>query len=265
MATVKLYFEPYPENDADGLVIEESADGVSGWSNIEDLGSGAIGSFPNYISSYTTSNATDLDQYFRIAWKVGGVPQNYSDAVQVGELAPKYTTPDLIRETTRLTSLSALDTIYIQELINQAYYLVQNECGPFDEEDTAFIEIAPMAMRLYVEYLSVVQDPANLSALTGTIEEKIGSYRYKKSDKAVELYQEAGEGVPTNITALMCPYSTRSDDTPTEAISTEVFPPTRWYDGEEEDLERKWVYTQEDSMQNAPSVPPDTTKKFPSN
>lgn len=263
MATVKLYFEPYPENDANGLVIEESADGLAGWTEIEDISAGQIGTFPNYISSYTTSNAADVDYWFRIAWKVGGVTQNYSDPLQVGDLAPKYTTPDLIRETTRLTTLVALDTVYIQELINQGYYMVQNACGPFDETDPGFIEVAPMAMRLYVEYLFVVQDPANLSALTGTIREKIGSYSYQKSEKAVELWQEASGAVPDNVLSLMCPYGIDGEES-TDVITTSVFPQTPWYDGEQTDVDKKYVYTDGDAMRNAQDTP-DPYKKYPSN
>jgi hypothetical protein len=263
MATVKLYFEPYPENDADGLVIEESADGLSDWVEIEDIPSGSIGTYPNWISSFTTSNAADVDYWFRIAWKVGGVVQNYSDPLQVGDLAPKYTVPDLIRETTRLTALIALGTIFIQEMITQAYRMVQNACGPFNETDVDFIEIAPLAMRLYVEYLFVTQDPDNLSALTGMIEEKVGSYRYRRSEKAVEMYSDAQGEVPDNIKALMCPYAAEATDA-VEVITTAVFPETPWYDGEETDLDKKKVYTAGDAMRLAIDIP-DPYRKYPSN
>ncbi len=252
MATVKLYFEPYPENDADGLRIEESADGVSGWVEIEALTT-QIGTYPNYISSYVTSNATDVDYWFRIRWTVGGVPQNYSEAVQVGELAPKYTTPDLIRETTRSAALVALGTVFMQELIEQAYWMVQGECGPFLETDPDFVEVAPMAMRLYVEYLFVVQAPENLAALSGTIQEKIGSYMYRKSEKAIELWQEGAADVPGNVTALLCRFSVEGD-TPTEMETTEVFTPTPWYSDTEEDAEKLKVYVEGGAMTNAPNT-----------
>ncbi len=261
MATVKLYFEPYPENDADGLRIEESADGMSGWVAIEDVASGSIGTYPNWISSFTTSNATATTYWFRIAWKVGGVLQTYSDPLQVGDLAPKYTTPDLVRETTRITALIALDTIYIQELITQAYRMVQNECGPFTETDVDFIEIAPLAMRLYVENLFIITDPVNLNAIAGVIEEKIGSYRYKKSEKAVEV-ATSGE-VPPNVAALLCPFST-SESFEVEVITTTVFPETPWYDGEEIDLDKRKVFTEGDAMTLAVDTP-DPYRKYPSN
>lgn len=261
MATVKLYFEPYPENDANGLVIEESPNGVDSWVQIEDIA--AVGTYPNWISSYVTTNATDVAYWFRIAWKVAGVAQNYSDPLQVGDLAPKYTTPDLIRDTTRYPALAGLDTLFIQEMITQAYYMVQNACGPFDETDSGFIEVAPMAMRLYVEFLTIVQDPSNLSALTGTIKETIGSYSYQKSDKAVELMQAAGEGVPSNIKALMCPFAS-SDEDPVEVITTSVFPETPWYDGDEEDLDKKKVYTTTEAMRNAVDTENRGYGKYPS-
>jgi hypothetical protein len=150
-------------------------------------------------------------------------------------------------------------------MINQAYYMIQNECGPFDETDTDFIEIAPMAMRLYVEFLNVVQDPANLTALTGTIREKIGSYSYQKSEKAVEIMQQAGAEVPTNVKALMCPFGLDDGDTPVETVTTEVFTPTPWYDGEETDLDQKYVVTSADPDRVAlDSDTYESFKKFPS-
>jgi hypothetical protein len=263
VATVRLYFEPYPENDADGLKIEESADGLAGWVEIESLTAGQIGTYPDYISSFTTANATATDYFFRIAWTVGAVTQNYSDPIQVGDLAPKYTTPDLIRETTRLASLISLGTVYMQELINQAYFMVQADCGPFDETDAGFIAVAPLAMRLYVEYLFVIQDPSNLTALTGTIEETIGSYRYKKSEAGIELWREAAAGVPPNVKALLCPYAIDGDAV-TEAISTTVFPQTPWYDDEQTVLEKGYVYVEgeADVLPPNPDIP--NYGKFPS-
>ncbi len=247
MATIKLYFEPYPENDADGLKIEESADGVSGWVEIEDIASGSIGTYPNWISSFTTSNATSVDYWFRIVWTVGGTPQNYSEALQVGDLAPKYTTPDLIKDTSRFALLTALDTLYIQELIDQAYWMMQGECGPFDETDADFIEVAPLAIRLYVEQLSVTQDPSHSSIYAGVLEEKIGSYRYRKSDKAIELLGEGGGTMPANVKALICRFGLGDDDdNAVEVITTTVFPETPWYDAEEEDLDKRKVVTSAD-------------------
>ncbi len=262
--TVKLYFEPYPDADADGLRIEESVDGVAGWGAIEDLTSGQIGTYPNWISSFITSNATSDQYWFRIAWKVGGVIQNYSDPRQVSGLAEKYTTPDQVKDTTRMATIKTADTLVLQELIVQAYYMVQGSCGPFDETDPGFIEVAPLAMRLYVEYLFVTQDPLNLSALAGTIEEKIGSYKYRKSEKAVEMYANNLGGVPDNVEALMCPYNV-DDDTATETITTEVFTPTPWFDGEETDLDKKYVVTSADPMR--PALDSDSyerAKKYPS-
>jgi len=248
VATVKLYFEPYPENDANGLIIEESIDGVGSWNEIEDIV--AVGTYPNWISSYTTTNATDVDYWFRIAWKVGGIPQGYSDPLQVDDLAPKYTTPDLIKERTRYAKLQNLDTVYIQEYIVQAYHMVQASCGAFDETDPDFIEIAPMAMRLYVEYLTVTQDPRNLSIFSGLIEEKIGSYKGRKSDRSDEILRTAIAEVPPNVSALLCRFSL-DDSTPTETISTQVFPETPWYDGEQTDLDVKKIFTSNDSDQLA--------------
>lgn len=262
MATVRLYFEPYPEDDADQLRIEESADGVSGWSEIENIS--AIGTFPNWISSFTTSNATSVDYWFRIRWAVGGVPQNYSEPLQVGDLAPKYTTPDLIKDTSRFPLLVALDTLYIQELIDQAYFMVQNECGPFDELNPDFIEVAPLAMRLYVEQLSVTQDPTNSAIYAGVLEEKIGSYRYRKSDLAITELAEKGGELPVNISALICRFGLGDGDTAVETISTTVFPETPWFDGDEEDLDKRLIVTSADPDEVAIDTDSQRFGKFPS-
>lgn len=263
MATVKLYFEPYPENDADGLRIEESADGVSGWSEIEALTT-QIGTYPDYISKFTTSNATDVDYWFRIRWTVGGTPQNYSDPLQVGDLAPKYTTPDLIRDTTRHTAIQTEKTGVLQDLITQAYYMVQSSCGPFDEVDPGFVEVAPLAMKLYIEFLYITQDPANLSSLAGVVQEKVGSYMVKRSEKAVEMFTDAQGEVPENVRLLMCPYGIEGV-TDIETITTSVFPATPWFDGEEEDLDVGYVVTSADPDRVAlDSDSYERQKKFPS-
>ena len=248
MATVKHYFEPYPENDADGLKIQESIDGISGWAEIEALTT-EIGTFPDYISKFVTNNATTVDYWFRIAWTVGGVEQNWSDPLQVGDLAPKYTTPDLVRDTTRHASVQAASTAILQDLIVQAYYMVQSSCGPFDETDPGFVEIAPLAMRLYIEFLFVTQDPANLSALAGVIREKVGSYMVQRSEKAVEMFTDAQGEVPENVRLLMCPFGI-AGETAVEIITTSVFPETPWYDADEVDLDKKLVVTTADPDRN---------------
>lgn len=252
MATITLYFEPYPEAGADGMVIEESADGEEPWVEIESLTT-EVGSYPDYISSFTTTNATNVSYWFRIAWKVGGITQQYSDGIQVGALAPKYTTPDQVQAQTRIPALQALETAYVDLLIDQAYYMLQNHCGPFDEDDEDFIEIAPLAMRLYVEYLFVTTDPSALSAITGIVEEKIGSYSYKRTDKAYEIWLASGSQPPPNVTGLICRFSL-SDEDVTELITTSVFGETIWYDGEEVYADRRKVYVEGDADIPAPSV-----------
>lgn len=249
MPSLKLYFEPATYPGVNGLIIEESADGLAGWSNVETVGAGDVGTYPDYISSRTVTVA-DVDNYFRIAWQVGGETQAWSEVFQRDDLPPRYTTPDRVKETTRQASLAGAGTGLVQDLIIQAFSMVQAACGPFDETDTEFIEIAPRAIRLYVEYLYVVQDPSALSAMTGIIEEKVGSYRYRRSEKAVEMYSDSQGEVPDNIRSMLCRFTT-TGELPTELISTDVFTPTPYFDQDEEDLDKQFVVTSADPMRVA--------------
>lgn len=249
MATVRLFFEPFPEAGAISLRIEESADGISGWSEIENIS--AIGTFPDYISSYQTTNAVSAQAWFRIRWETTVGLQGYSDPLQADALPIHYTVPDLVKEGTRIIGLQTLATGFIQDLVLQSYYMLQHACGPFDETNPDFIIIAPIAARMYVEYLFITSDPSNLAALGGVIQEKIGSYMVRRSDKSVELYSDMAGEVPDNIKALVCRFTTADDDTPVETITTSVFTHTPWVDGEEEDLDKGYVVTSADPQRVA--------------
>lgn len=251
MAKVTLYFLPYSEDDADGLRIQESADGVTGWSTIEDVGSGFIGTYPEYISSYTTSLATDTTFFFRIAWLVSGAPQGFSNAVQVGDLPPRYTATDIIQAQTQYLAIQTASDIYINQLIDTAYFMLQDECGPFDEMDPGFIERAPLAMLRLVEYLFVRLDPALASASVGIVEEKIGSYKYKLADNATELVSELM--VPDHIGVMVCQFGT-NEERLVETISEDVFLQGVW-SATDEYLDRRNIFVEGDADPIGP-VPP---------
>lgn len=252
MAKVTLYFLPYTEDDADGLRIQESADGITGWALVEDVGSGSIGTFPEYISSYTTSLATDTQFFFRIAWLVSGAPQGFSNPVQVGDLPPRYTATDIIQNQTQYLAIQTASDIYINQLIDTAYFMLQDECGPFDETDPGFIERAPLAMLRLVEYLFVRLDPALASASVGIIEEKIGSYKYRLTEGATELVSELM--VPDHIGVMVCQFGT-NEERFVETISTDVFLQGVWFASEEDDLDRRKIFVEGDADPIGP-VPP---------
>ncbi len=244
MAKVTLHFLPYTEDDADGLRIQESVDGVTGWTLVEDVGSGAIGTFPVYISSYTTSLATDTTLFFRIAWLVSGAPQGFSNAVQVADLPPRYTAVDLLQAQTQYVAIQTAPDAYINQLIDTAFFMFQDECGPFDETDAGFIERAPMAMLRMVEYLFVRLDPALASASVGIIEEKIGSYKYRLADNAQELVSELE--VPNHLVLMICQFGT-DEERFVETISEDVFLQGVWWAADEEFLDRRNIFVEGDA------------------
>lgn len=249
MAKVTLYFEPYTEDDADGLRIQESADGLTGWTTIEDVGSGSIGTYPEYISSYTTSAATSTQYWFRISWLVGGAPQGFSEPAQVGDLPPRYTSSDIIQSETQFAALQVASDLYVFQLIDMAYFMLQDECGPFDETNPEFIERAPLAMLRLVEYLFVRLDPALASASAGIIEEKIGSYRYRLAEQSAQLVGELE--VPAHIAKMICSYSL-ADEGEVEMVTTHVFEGTTWRSADEKDVDRLHVYVSGDADRTAP-------------
>ena len=251
MATVRLFFEPFPLDGVDGLEIEESADGLTGWTQIEALGSGAVGTFPTYINDFTTTNAVSSENWFRIRWILASVAQGYSEAVKAYALPPHYTVVAWVTEGTRLVELGALGNRYIQDLIDQAFHMIENHCGPFNVSAAGFINAAPIAMRLYVEYLFMVQNPDYMIRLAGVIREKTGSYMIQMEDGSSQAWD--GISVPGNVAAMMCPFSTEEPQD-FEMITTAVFPGTPWFDGDETDLDRKNVVTTEDPMRLMPDV-----------
>jgi len=252
VAKVTLHFLPYTEDDADGLRIEESVDGLTAWTLVEDVGAGAIGTFPVYISSYTTSLATDTTLFFRIAWLVSGAPQGFSNAVQVADLPPRYTAADLLQDQTQYLALQTANDLYVNQLIDTAYFMLQDACGPYDETDAGFIERAPLAMLRMVEYLFVRLDPALASASVGIIEEKIGSYKYKLADNATELVSELE--VPLHIRTMLCQFGI-DDERFVETISTDVFLQGVWWAADEVDLDRRNIFVESDADPIGPTPP----------
>jgi hypothetical protein len=66
MATVRLNFVPPPDLDIIELRIYEASAKIGPFSQIEIVT--AIGEYPDYISTYTTVNATAVNHWFAIDW-----------------------------------------------------------------------------------------------------------------------------------------------------------------------------------------------------
>ncbi len=81
--SVRLDFMPSTLPDVASLHIEEAPDQAGPFTEIEMVTT--VGSYPNYISYYTTQNATSLSDWFRIRWQtVDGVFTPYSGVLQGG-------------------------------------------------------------------------------------------------------------------------------------------------------------------------------------
>ena len=81
--SVRLDFTPPSLTDVTKLHIEESQQKTGPFGEIDVTT--AVGTYPNYISFYTTQNATDFNYWFRIRWETTtGVFTPFSEALQGG-------------------------------------------------------------------------------------------------------------------------------------------------------------------------------------
>jgi hypothetical protein len=84
MASVRLDFIPPQEQGVVKLEIWESPDKDGTYSKIEDVTE--VGSYPDYITYFTTDNATAGNYWFRIRWQdSGGAYSDFSEPVQGGQ------------------------------------------------------------------------------------------------------------------------------------------------------------------------------------
>jgi|SRR5215471_2144627 len=81
--SVRLDFTPPTIPDVKTLHVEEAPNSTGPFVEIDSTT--AVGTYPNYISYYTTQSATDLNYWFRIRWETSeGVFTPYSGSLQGG-------------------------------------------------------------------------------------------------------------------------------------------------------------------------------------
>lgn len=239
MATVTLYFEPFPQAGAVSLRIEESADGQAGWVEIENVTS--IGTHPDYIDNYQTANATDIEYWFRIRWETGAGFSAYSDPVQGSAAPARFTTPSGYKAYSRLPAVASMSTVVLQTLIDRAYFMLQSDCGPFEVSGEC-VERMRLGMHVLLDRLVVATDPAALAAVQGVISEKKGSYEYRRDARVVLELLQWGQRVPEEVRDLVCPCGIGDQEGETEMITTQVFGPTPWV-GVADDVDELRVVT----------------------
>lgn len=249
MARVTLYFQPFPDDDAVSLRVEEAPASTGPWTEIENEAS--IGTFPDWISALTTENATAESYWFRIRWERDtGAFTPYSEPVLGTDIPERWTVPTVYRDWTRLDT-DSLNDVQLQSLIDRAYFRLLEECGPYDLTDPAFPERAQLAIHLMVDRLLLVSDPEAQKVILGYLEEQKGSYRYRRSDKALDYLSTVMDSVPNEISSLICPFSIDPIGA-VEMITTHVFTQAQNYI--ERDSHREYVYTGGDRWEFTPDV-----------
>lgn len=140
MASVRLDFTPPTIEGVTKLHIEEAPDKGGPFSEIE--ATTAVGTSPNYISNYTTQNASSTTYWFRIRWETGtGVFTPFSQALQGG-------TKTLVQEIVDrviLRNPSLNEIIVTQEAqAVVAQYFGTNDPNSVPVEDATYVEIRGM-------------------------------------------------------------------------------------------------------------------------
>ena len=101
MASVHLDFVPPNEPGLVALLIEEAIASTGPWSQIEEVT--PVGTYPEYISEYTTDDAAGLTNWFRIRWRDNkGAHTEYTQPIQGGTetLPSKIVDRVLLRDST---------------------------------------------------------------------------------------------------------------------------------------------------------------------
>jgi len=132
MASVRLDFTPPMLPDVTELHIEEAPTQDGTFAEIEVVT--AVGTYPNYISNYTTTFATDNNYWFRIRWETSqGVSTPYSLALQGG-------TKTLVQEIVDRTLLR--NPTLNEIIVTQEAQAVISESFPGQDPNTIPVEDA---------------------------------------------------------------------------------------------------------------------------
>lgn len=252
MVAVTLYFAPYTGTDAIGLQIEEAPDSTGPWTQL--VNTSDIGTAPDWISSYTVQ-ATSIDHWFRLRWQLEGsnpdVFTEWSDPVLGSALPYHWTVPDLYKSVSQ-HKLSAWSAPQIQLVIDRAYYMLQEECGPYDETAEGFADVAQMVIHVLMDRILPTMSRGGASIGAGMQEEEMGSYRYRRALSEAIAMSTAALAIPSDLKALICPFGVGSDDFPVS--STHVFLQTPYVLEGTNGRER--VFTSDDRHGLAPGVSP---------
>lgn len=171
---VRLDFTPPTVNDISKLHVEEAPAKGGPFQEIDSTT--AVGTYPNYISFYTTQSATDLNYWFRIYWETTqGVKTPYSEPLQGG-------TKTLVQEIvdrTLLRNPSLNEVIVTQEaqaVVSQVF--MTQDPNALQVEEATYVQLRGMtnmtlARSLVATYLAsggtVAKYTAGLVSLqTGT-------------------------------------------------------------------------------------------------
>jgi hypothetical protein len=154
MSSVRLDFIPPQEQGIVKLEIWESPTKDGTYTKIEDvLG---VGSYPTYITYYTTDNATSGTHWFRIRWEdSGGALSEFSEPVQGGQTSLVKTLVD--RTLLRNPSLDERVVAQTAEFIIQVVMDTDNPYDPTLQPTPAQLE----GMTMYCVGYSMMSSTAS--------------------------------------------------------------------------------------------------------
>ena len=173
MAKVRLDFVPPGDPDIAALLIYEGVEPTGSFSQIERTTE--IGTYPSYISYYTTEVAANAQNYFSIAWEnVEGILGEMSAAVQGGT----GTVVHEILERVKLRDPTLNETIVVQS----AEYVISEVMGtsnPYDPDlEPTYRQLEAMTLltlaRSHIQLVMVTSSTSD-SWVAGLVSMKSGA------------------------------------------------------------------------------------------
>lgn len=223
MADVTLFFTAFP-GPAEALQVESSSDGGDTW--VLRLDTEAVGEYPNLITSAVVTDV-QIDWLFRLRWRVDEDSfSEWSDPVAGSALPWHWTTPDLYRLMSQL-ALTGWSSLQLQAVIDRAWYLLQDMCGPYREDDPNFAPIAQLVIHALLDRMVPGLSKLALSGASGMKRERMGSYEYERFDNAAAISLSSFV-VPPDLRALLCPFGI-GDSGATMMETTQVFDPAAYH------------------------------------
>jgi hypothetical protein len=188
MASVHLDFIPPDHEDVTQLIIYESASPTGPWNIIETVAT--VGTYPNYITEYTTTAATSAQNWFSIEWKDSkGASFGQSQGVQGGaeSLVSEIVDRVMLRDPSIKEEIAAQEA----EAVVEKFYGTTDPLSKLASDATAQ-ELSGLTLLTIVRSkLVTISQTSNAGYTAGLVSQTASSTASTSLDNLKALLEEA--------------------------------------------------------------------------